>query len=169
MLHRFRQANGLAGRGHNELFIYKSQLLGEDLGPEDTVVFVDDFTGTGNQVCEYWSEMQELVPRRPRLFLVVVAACTQALERIGTETDLTVVPYVQLSAADDLFSPDCGHFSEDEKAVLLQYCRKADARQPKGYGDCGLVLVFAHNCPNNTIPILHSYHSRWEGLFRRYD
>lgn len=34
---------------------------------------------------------------------------------------------------------------------------------------CGFVIVFAHTCPNNSIPILHVSHTKWQGLFRRYD
>jgi len=39
---------------------------------------------------------------------------------------------------------------------------------PMGFGDCGLVVVFQHRPPNNTIPILHEDHSKWTGLFPRY-
>ncbi len=36
-------------------------------------------------------------------------------------------------------------------------------------GDCGFVIVLAHKCPNNTIPILHARRAGWEGLFRRHE
>jgi hypothetical protein len=44
MLAAFRVANQLTAKRHDELFIYKADLMKEQLGPEDTVVFVDDFT-----------------------------------------------------------------------------------------------------------------------------
>ena len=43
MLHCFRQANNLNGRRYNHLFKYKSELLQENLGPNDSVVFIDKF------------------------------------------------------------------------------------------------------------------------------
>ena len=173
MLHKFRLANGLGSRKHNQLFIYKSELLGQRLGPGDTVVFVDDFAGTGTQACNAWKDtLQELLPGRPRVFLVLVAASSAARRRIVADTEMMVAAHVELTEADEIFSTKCRHFSRREKHTILRYCRRADSASPRGFGDCGFVVVFAHNCPNNTIPILHARDPggrRWEGLFRRHD
>lgn len=170
MLHKFRLATGLNGRQYNDFFIHKSDLLKEKLGPNDTVVFVDDFSGTGKQVCDAWAEnIEELLPGTPNIFLILVAASISARKRIEEETELTVNSSIELTDRENIFSPNCNHFTSEEKEILLKYCRRADGRQPKGFGDCGFVIVFAHNCPNNSIPILHARHQKWEGLFRRYD
>jgi len=170
MLHRFRWANGLSSRKYNELFIYKSDLLLAELGPDDSVVFVDDFAGTGKQACEAWGKtIQELLPGNPNAYLILVVASICAKHKIENETELMVNPHSLLAEQDNIFSPKCRHFTPKERKTLLKYCRKASSSQPKGHGDCGFVLVFAHNCPNNSIPLLHAYHSKWEGLFRRYD
>ena len=56
MLYQFRLANGLDGRGFNELFVSRSDLFrlpmlpeGDPnrLGEDDVVVLLDDFSGTG--------------------------------------------------------------------------------------------------------------------------
>lgn len=169
MLHRFRLANNLTGRRFNELFIYRSELPSGNFGPDDTVVFVDDFSGTGNQVCTAWPLIRELVPVGPRLFLILIAACAAAVDRIEHETDLQVVPYITLAERDNLFSSRCTYFTQIEKDRLVQYGLKGDPNHPRGWGDSGLVLVFAHNCPNDTIPVLHARRRGWEGLFRRQD
>lgn len=169
MLHLFRLANMLNGRQYNHLFIYKSELLSENLGPNDTVVFIDDFSGTGTQVCNTWPEIQELLPGGPKVFLVLVAAGVGACERIEEQTEIILVPSIRLLEQDNIFSPSCKHFTTDEQYKLLSYCQRANNRFPRGYGDCSFVIVLAHTCPNNSIPILHVYHSEWEGLFRRYD
>lgn len=170
MLHRFRVANTLNGRRFQELFIHKSELLKEKLSPSDTVVFVDDFSGTGNQICQDWvNDVKELLAGGPRVFLILIAVCDGARRRIEQHTDLTVHAAFELSNRDNIFSQECGHFSLTEKRVLLGYCRRADPRYPRGFGDCGLLIVFAHSCPNNSIPILHASNQHWEGLFRRYD
>jgi len=168
MLYIFRIANGLTGRTSNNLFIHMSQLLREDLGPSDTVVFVDDFAGTGDQACDVWPELQELLPGNPKTFLLVVATSISARRRIHDSTDLEVVSQIQLDDRACIFSDECIYFEEKEKKRIMHYCKQADPREPSGYGCCGFVIVFAHRCPNNTIPILHAQNRRWEGIFRRY-
>ena len=170
MLHRFRLANKLNGKQYSDLFIHKSELLRENLGPEDTVVFVDDFSGTGKQVSEAWADnIEELLPGNPNIFLVLVAASVSARKKIEKVTRLMVNSYIELADKDNIFSSECKHFTLADKNTILVYCEKADKRRPKGFGDCGFVIAFAHNCPNNSIPVLHAHHSKWEGLFRRYD
>lgn len=170
MTHKFRIANGLSSKQYRDLFIYRSDLLRENLGADDAVVFVDDFSGTGNQACDAWkTDFAELLPEKPTTYLILVAANIAARQRIQAETDLVVVPHFEYDDKDNIFSTACKHFNSTENNKILEYCQKADHRSPKGYGDCGMVVVFTHNCPNNSIPILHGNNNRWEGLFRRYD
>jgi hypothetical protein len=169
MLHVFRLANRLNLKKYNHLFIYKSELLSENLGSKDTVVFIDDFSGTGKQVCDTWPEIQELLPGSPRVFLFLVAAGVGGCKKIEKQTEIILVPSIRLTEQDNIFSPCCRHFTKDEQCKVLSYCKKASRQTPRGHGDCGYVIVFAHTCPNNSIPILHAHHSRWEGFFRRND
>jgi len=169
MIHDFRMANSMTKREFNELFIHRSELLQNKIGPEDTVVLIDDFSGTGTQVSNSWREFQELLPGGPRVFLVLVAATTTAIQRIRRETEWEVHCCTRLQSSDNIFATECRHFTNEEKAIVLQYCRNANAAIPRGYGDCGLLLVFTHRCPNNTIPILHANHENWVGLFPRDD
>ena len=171
MLDKFRHANNLKGKEFNELFIGRSDILREGLNGDDTVVLVDDFVGTGTQACDYWNELYgEILANVGRVYLVVVAACAAAIQRVADETDIEVVPHHHLTSQDDLFSNTCTVITQGEKDTVLRYCTLADPKQPKGFGECGLLVVFAHGCPNNSIPILHASRSaHWEGLFRRYD
>lgn len=168
MLHRFRMANGLGSTAFHELFIHKSELLMENLESSDTVVFVDDFAGTGDQACNSWPEFQELLPGNPTSHLVLIAVTTRAAYRIQNETGLVLNYGFMLNESDNVFSPKCKHFTPQEKDSILGYCTKADKNSRRGYGDCGLILVFSHDCPTNSIPILHRFNTRWEGLFRRH-
>lgn len=175
MLHTFRRALGLTGSQYNDLLVHKADLLREGLGAEDSVVFLDDFAGTGQQACRAWrgdasakiTGLVELLPGNPKTYLIVVAAGQRAVERIAQETSLTLVAGHVLGPDDDIFSADCLHFTPTEKDGLLRYCKRADRRHPRGYGDCGFVLVLAHRTPNNSIPALHASHERWQGLFPR--
>lgn len=168
MLHKWRSATGLSSSDYDELFIHKSELLGEQLNTDDTVVFVDDFAGTGDQVCEGWDAvMAELLPGSPTAYLVLVAASRVAKSRIRSETPLQVESRLLLGESDNLFSPRCRHFSGHEKTRLLNYCLRASVTHPRGFGNCGFVIVFAHRTPDNSIPVLHAKHQTWVGLFPR--
>jgi len=170
MLHKFRHANNLAGRQYNPLFIHRSDVLRDRLGREDTVVLVDDFVGTGNQACEAWSgQFGELLAEVGWVYLVVVAGCSGGVNRVTSETGLQVVPHFELSERDNVFADNCSAFCREEQGTLLQYCRRVSPTCPRGNGECGLLVVFAHTCPNNSIPILHASTNDWEALFRRYN
>jgi hypothetical protein len=170
MMHRFRLANKLDSKNYNDLFIHPSQILLADLKQEDTLVLIDDFVGTGDSVCDAWRlSFEELVAGIGTVYLLVVAAVSTGRGKIQAETPITCVPGHEITCADDLFAPQCDKFSEAEKNSILSYCKRASRREPRGYGNCGLVLVFNHRCPNNTLPIFHIDGARWSGLFPRHD
>ena len=168
MLHHFRRSNNLALKSFDELFIHKSDLVRETLGHEDTVVFVDDFSGSGKQVTDNWPELKELVTGNPRAFLVLVASSQIAQSRIERDTDLSAISQITITDEDNVFSARCRFFSPEERDRILHYCNRADPRNPRGFGDIGSLIVFAHDCPNNSIPILHASSRGWRGLFPRF-
>ena len=181
MLYQFRLANGLDARRYNDIFVSRSELFRRTLLPEDdpkrlgddaVVVLLDDFTGTGKQVCDAWNDPQTsfgaLLAGVGKVYLIVVAASRAARTKIADETSLTLVPVHHLDDRDNVFSTSCHHFTPRERTKLLHYGRIADNVNPKGFGECGLLVVFQHRAPNNTVPILHGDHSRWLGLFPRH-
>jgi hypothetical protein len=170
MIHEFRMANSMTRKQFDYLFIHRSELVANKIGPEDTVVLIDDFSGTGKQVSDSWRDIfHELLAGGPRIILVLVAATSAAIQRIRDDTEMEVRCCTRLQSSDNIFATECEHFTEEEKASLLRYCRAANKNIPKGFGDCGLLLVFVHRCPNNTIPVLHANHDDWVGLFPRDD
>jgi hypothetical protein len=72
-----------------------------------------------------------------------------------------------LGFRDNLFHDDCNHFSNQEKDRVLHYCRMASPTHPRGFGDCGLVMVLYHQCPNNSLAVLHTSSQTWDPLFPR--
>lgn len=168
MMHHFRVATDMTWDQYSELFIHKSELVMANLGPQDSVVFVDDFAGSGRQARDAWQQnLAELLASGPAAYLLLVAATARAIERISSETKLKPEPHITLAEDQNFFSPACTTFTTDDKDALLEYCSRADPQQPRGYGDCGLVLVFAHRCPNNSIPVFHASRRRFKGLFPR--
>jgi len=173
MLYQFRLANNLDGKVFNNLFISRSDLLREKLSTDDTVVLLDDFSGTGNQVCEWWNNPQlafgELLAGVGKVYLVLIAASRIARNKITDETSICLMPAHELHEGHNVFSDRCGYFSTHDRARLLHYGKIADNNRPRGFGDCGFVVVFQHRTPNDSIPILHADHSQWIALFPRHD
>jgi hypothetical protein len=180
MLYQFRVANGLDARRFNELFVARSELFRQrsdddpqKLGADDSVVLLDDFSGTGTQVCEAWNDPEtsfgSLLAGVGKVYLILVAAAKAARKRILAETSISPISAHELHEADNVFSEKCTHFTQTDRARLLHYCTIADKRAPRGFGDCGFLIVFQHRPPNNSLPILHADHSKWTGLFPRHD
>jgi hypothetical protein len=182
MLYEFRIANGLTSKRFEGLFASRSDLFRQPglpkddphrLGANDTVVLVDDFSGTGTQICDAWNDpatsFGTLLAGVGTVYMVLVAASKAARKRILDETLLTPVPAYELRDTDSVFSERCVHFTKADQDRLLHYGKKADRKNPKGFGGCGFVVVFQHRPPNNSIPILHRRHSGWRGLFPRHE
>ena len=182
MLYQFRIANGLDAVSFNRLFVSRSDLFRQPmlpetdpqkLGKDDVVVLLDDFSGTGTQVCQAWNDPETsfgaLLAGVGKVHLILVAASKAARKRIAAETALVPLPAHELHESDNVFSDQCKHFSAADRAKLLHYGKIADKRNPMGFGGCGFVVVFQHRPPNNSIPILHADHPKWTGLFPRHD
>jgi hypothetical protein len=182
MLHHFRIANKLDSKRFDELFVSRSELFRQPmlpegnprkLGEDDVVVLLDDFSGTGDQVCNAWNDpatsFGALLTGVGKIYLILVAASKAARQRISKETALCPMPAHELHESDSVFSDQCRHFTKPDQVRLLHYGQIADKNNPKGYGGCGFVVVFQHRPPNNSIPILHADHSKWTGLFPRHN
>ncbi len=168
MIHRFRRANNMSHPNFDQLFIHPSSLAQARLSTADTVVFIDDFTGSGDQAIGKWQNVfAEILADVPTVYLAVVAASMQVARRIREETAIQVMSDINLGQDDNIFNAACARFSAAEKTVIHAYCVRVDSVQPGGYGDCGFLVIFAHDCPNNSIPILHKVTSVWRGLFPR--
>lgn len=167
MLHRFRLANELNSAKHKRLFLARSEIVRERLGAEDTLVFIDDFVGSGRQATTAWGVFEELTFGVGNIYLMTVAAYTVGLEKIRKETSMVPMCHRELKLRDSLFNDSCKHFDHGEKGKLLTYCKKASRSNPRGFGNCGLLIVLAHQCPNNSIAILHNDSDAWMPLFPR--
>lgn len=181
MLYQFRIANKLGAAKYDKLFMSRSDLfrlpnLPENdparFGEDDVVVLLDDFSGTGRQVCDAWNDPEtsfgSLLAGVGTVYLIVVAASTAAMSKIKTETTIQIVPAHQLTECDNIFAGQCVHYDDHDRTRLLHYGKKASRKEPKGFGDCGFVVVFQHRTPNNSLPIFHVEHDDWTGLFPRH-
>lgn len=173
MLHQFRIATRLDHKRYNQLFIERSALVKENLNQDHRVVLIDDWSGTGQQVCAAWNDkavsFAELTAGAGSTYLVLVAATAKARARIASETDMSVVLGKEVGPEGDVFDDAFAGLSVSQKDELLRLCRIADKKRPKGFGDCGLLVVFQHRAPNNSLPVLHTAAKGWVPLFPRND
>jgi hypothetical protein len=61
--------------------------------PKAVVFFLDDFIGTGKQVCGVWTEtISQVVFEYQPMYLAVVAALREGITRVEAETPLKIIP-----------------------------------------------------------------------------
>ncbi|WP_226783290.1 phosphoribosyltransferase-like protein [Oceaniglobus trochenteri] len=168
MVRLFREANVLNATKFDSLFVHLRDLPSLGLTAEDTVIFIDDIAGSGDQACRLWPTIQELIASEAKAVLLLTAVTYRSEARISSKTELVIACRDNLGTECDLFHDDCTAFDRDEKSVIEGYCKKADKSNPRGYGNCGLFYVLAHKTPNNCLPIIHAHNKNWGGILPRY-
>jgi len=146
----------------------------------------NDFMGTGNSASEYFRRLAadygaaiRTAIRDGKLapFFIVVSAFDKAQMRLDAtleELDLLVRVHICdiLGESDRCFGdksaafPDPG-FRDKARQVAFLHGARLEKHAPLGYGDCEAAVVFEHNCPNNSLPILWSESKDWAPLFKR--
>ena len=145
----------------------------EKLSPDEVavIVFVDDFSGTGDQLVVWWETVEQLVlPKKADVVVALLVMNGRARERIEQFAKL-VISIDELGEEANVLSDENKQFDSKEKDSLLRYCEKTgcDPSYLKGRGECGLLLAFRHGCPNNSLPLLwHEKANKWQALFQRH-
>jgi len=133
------------------------------------LVFIDDFSGTGNTLKDWWPLVEPIVlPRNAPFAIALLVLNGMAREIVESLTD-KVFCIDELDENDNVLSPKSTKFNPPEKDIILYYCNKTGctADYVRGYGNCGLLVAFKYGCPNNSLPILWHKSSAWEPLFKR--
>lgn len=168
MVRIFREANGLSNKKFDHLFCTASELPAKRLVANDRIVFVDDFSGSGKQINDIWPVLEELIASEAECYLILTAMTSVAKDRVRGIKRLKLLVGKTIKSDENIFNAECNLFSLGELKKILSYCKIADKRNPKGFGECGLLFILSHKTPKNSIPVLHANHSKWTGLFPRY-
>jgi hypothetical protein len=137
-------------------------------GAVDAIVFVDDFSGTGRTLQDWWGNVESLV--RPTAVSVFVGLLVLNEKARATIEEFAVVMAVEeLDSAADVLGATSSVLSATEKKRLVHFCKKTGCgdRFERGFGQCGLLVAFKHGCPNNSLPILWWPSNGWRALFNR--
>ena len=145
------------------------QLAQAKAGDFSALVFIDDFSGSGKTLSDWWMSVEPLV--RPLDAEIVFGLLVLNYRARGPVQEFAsrIICVEELDESADVFDDACGDFDEAEKLVLLEYSRRTGcgAKYLRGFGDCGLILSFRYGCPNNSIPSLWHATKSWRALFMR--
>ncbi|HCG8215683.1 TPA: hypothetical protein NJ504_002586 [Vibrio parahaemolyticus] len=192
LLYFFRQENGLG----KENFIHSHEILSFDRSDENNLkikmknptikryVFLDDVCGSGTQAIGYSrdlvSEMKK-VDSSIEVYYFTLFSTVEGMKNIRENSMFDQVDCIfELDESFKCFSNEARQFrnghelpvsQEFAKDFSKQYGTKllgGNTRDSLGYKDSQLLLGFAHNTPDNTLPIIWAESGDWEPLFKRY-
>jgi hypothetical protein len=190
ILYHYRQESDLNSR----LFINPDEIL--DLsGPEPQLadpsikryVFIDDFCGSGVQAIRYSKRILGPLTKAATsagmelsIAYHVLVGTGRGLSEVRTKTAFTEVrSALELDDTFRTFGDSSRYFGNVEPPLSKDGARDLAHRhgagllssEPLGFGDGQLMLGFAHNTPNNTLPIFWhtgSDSKAWSPPFRRH-
>jgi len=145
------------------------ELLQAGDGEVEAVALIEDFSGTGDTLESWWYTIEPLILSKvPNIVFGLLVLNAQARPKLEQFT-AQVISIQELTVANNVLSQESNLFEEGEKDLLLAQCRRTGCANKylRGYGDCGLLQVFKHFCPNNSLPILWYESPKWRKLFKR--
>ncbi len=159
-----------ASSGGNLLYSYRKDLgLPEssfpylpfkdiDLSGKKAIVFFDDIIGSGNQAVRF--AKNHLKNIKIDKYYVALMAFEKGLENVRNNGGFKkVIVHEIISEELRAFSPGSQVFPDaDTREQIKRLCGKYGKllypKHPLGYDDSQALIVFPHNTPNNTLPII---------------
>lgn len=184
LLYLFRQSNGLS----KDLFVHPHELFDYSNDPPSIkrgvrrVVFIDDLAASGSQATRYSNGIASEIRKRGAevsLEYHVLFATERALRKLDTGTVFDRIEAVaRLDSSFKSVSSESRYFPSGltevdciaARRMAKRYGRALFRGAPLGFKDCELLLGFAHNIPNNSLPIFWhggNQHRRWRPTFPR--
>ncbi|MDN5114013.1 phosphoribosyltransferase-like protein [Aliarcobacter butzleri] len=163
--------------------IEKNKIL-EKLNKEnfDYLVFVDDFTGTGQTIVDFIKQLKKDYPdifnKEIEIIIGIVAGFLCAKEFIENELDklkinnIKIIICEPLNESDKCFSDESKIYTNpDERRNAKDICLNKGyslvKKDPLGFGNCEATVLFPDTCPNNSLPILWAEDKDFKPLFKR--
>ncbi|HIF9167610.1 TPA: phosphoribosyltransferase-like protein, partial [Photobacterium damselae] len=162
--------------------VEKKQSIPEDI---EAIIIIDDFIGSGTTLAngiQSFYNRNGVALRDANVTIRIGVICgtpegeekvRATLAELDTTSDLIVCE--TLESKHFAFREGSNTWANNNDFLLAkELCQRlgisVDKSRPLGYQDQGLLVVFSRNCPNNTLPILHSTgrgEERWRPLFER--
>lgn len=190
LLYYFRQENALP----KSLFLHGSDIFdlsnvgaGGEVKLQDPditrYVFIDDLCGSGQQGRDYSKNVVTPLKRISggvRTYYYPIFGLSDGIDHLRAHTDFDVVyPVVELDPSFRAFAVESRLYVEPAitglrtptEATCRRYGQQLWPDHPLGWEDGQLYIGFAHNTPDNSLPIFWSDHTAsmpWRPIFRRY-
>ena len=171
-LKHFLKQSAHTKQDFNKKFIRYTDLAKlEKSTDKQTIVFVDDFIGSGRSLFKAWEFLKFWENDYHDYVFGVLVGYADAITKLKKETygRFDIIAINELPVNSKAFHEDNEYFSDDEKDVLKHYCEKIPSSKKEhtyGYMDTQSLVIFQERAPNNSLPILHSKNN-WEPLFKR--
>ncbi len=113
------------------------------------LIFFNDTHGTGKQFLDEFSDFIRNVEEK-NCFIVCISITEQALQRFKEKFPaVTIIPNDSTKTLSDLTE-----FTGKERELMEELGKKVYPKHPMGFGDCGLLVAYHFQCPNNNLPIV---------------
>lgn len=134
-----------------------------------TIVFVDDFIGSGRSFRGFWQRIGTFYNENHRYVLAALIAHQQGIDSITAETPIQVITTKPIPTQAKIFHNRNTTFTKNEKNILKKYCNGMGSKPADryGFGDTQSLVVIYERISNNTLPILHAKTENWTPLFPR--
>lgn len=148
----------------------------------NTLVFIDDFIGSGNSIIEnlepILNDNKKVLKENNTLIIIgIITGFEEAKHKIldfAKKQELSIIIKLldPLNKSDKCFDNDSSIYlkqieREKAKSICQKIGVKLEKKHPLGYDNCQARVVFPNTCPNNSLPILWKETSDWKPLFKR--
>ena len=173
LLYHFRQESELP----LNRFFYPTVIDDKYFNSENSIVYVDDVTLTGNSFCRYYNNFVKSQSAKNIYYLTLIAS-KEAIKKISKEDKRIKIIYcMQMDDRNKCFSQSSLVFRNNGFDILLEPTRKVveyygnkivdgETVKPLGYENGSYCFGFYYNTPNNVLPIFWS-NKNWTPIFPR--
>ncbi|WP_018623043.1 phosphoribosyltransferase-like protein [Spirosoma luteum] len=138
-----------------------------------TFIFIDDISGTGKTFCDVHSECDQIQLNSSYIIFAPLTIHETAVNKISASFPDIKLCYVEkLDSTHSFFNFGLEPQLDQEierlySNLIVAKLGTVSKRVKKGYGKLGLLYLFEHACPNNSLPVLYHNRDGWNPLFTR--
>ena len=135
-----------------------------------TIVFVDDYIGSGNSFKDFWSQIGSYYNENNNYVLATLIAHQQGISSIKSNIPIKIIsPTKPIPITAKIFHSKNKQFTKIEKKIIKKYCDQLGFSTQNKYGfmDTQSMTVIYERSSNNILPILYAKTDNWIPLFPR--
>lgn len=138
--------------------------------PSKTIIFVDDYIGSGNSFKDFWAQIGSYYNENHNYILATLIAHQQGISSIKSDISIKIIlPTKPIPLSAKIFHNKNKQFTKSEKETIQKYCDQLEypAQNKYGFMDTQSMTVIYERSSNNILPILYAKTNNWTPLFPR--